>query len=55
MESVSQYKQVDREKGPTEEKPGRAVGEITEMHSMNVRSVPKGKRAHGLAKRMKKH
>ena len=30
--------------------PGIPEGDITEMHSMNVRNVPKGKRAHGLAK-----
>ena len=30
--------------------PGRLARDITEMHSMNVRNVPKGKRAHGLAK-----
>ena len=54
MESVSQYKlqlQVDGEKGPREDLiPGRPVGDITEMHSMNVRNVPKDKRAHGLSK-----
>ena len=30
--------------------PGRPVGDITEIHSINGRNVPKGKRAHGLAK-----
>ena len=30
--------------------PGRPVGDLSEMHSMNVRNVPKGKRAHSLAK-----